>query len=179
MAVVNTLSTNAAPLTHPQTAGQLTGQRTKKVTSLITTTAADSAGSTYLICQLPANAVVDNINLHCADIASMNDNDVGLYDMNGVVKVGNYFGDALDLSQHASGCGTAKYASTFNHLGMSNVVASTAEDNVWKNAGDVEGPYPASGSTIFQSKYQLGLLANAGPTAAVTIVCEVEYHCPE
>ncbi len=179
MAVVNTLNTSAAPLAHPQDAGQVTGQRTKKITRVVAVTSGDSANSIYLLGEVPDNAVIDDINLHCADIATMNDCDIGIYDMNGAVKVGNYYADALDLTGHASGVGTAKYASTFNHLAMSNVAASTAADPVWKNAGDVEGPYPASGSTIKGAKYQIGLLSVAGAGASIDIVAEIWYHCAE
>jgi hypothetical protein len=179
MALVNQLSTPAKPFQHPLTAQAITGQFTKKIISLTTTTASDSNGSVYFLGQLPNNAVVTNINIHTADIASMSDCDIGIYDKDGNVQIGNYYADALDLSGHASGVGTSKYLGTFNHVAMSNVLPTAAGDPAWKNAGAVDVPYPPSGSSFKSAKYQIGLLANVGPTAAITFVAEIEYICAE
>lgn len=179
MAVVNTLNTNTTPFVHPLTASKTTGQRTKKILTSFTTTASDSNNSIYFAGMLPDNAVVVALNIHCADITSANDVDVNLYDQFGTLKAASYYADALDLSQHSTVVGTAKYASTYNHLGMGAVTAAAALDPVWKNAGDVEGPVPASGSTLKTSKYQIGLLFNAGPTAAITGIVEIDYMSVE
>lgn len=178
MALINQLSTAANPLLHPQTADQVTGQRMKKIIRVNATTATDSAGSIYLLGEVPNSAVVTAINIYTADIAGANDNNIGLYDNFGVAKVTNYYADALDFTGHGT-VGPAKYASAYNHECMSAVTTATAGDPVWKNAGDVEGPYPASGSTIMASKYQIGMLANGAPTAAITFVSVIEYTCAE
>lgn len=178
MAVVNTLSTNAAPLTHPQTAAAVTGQRTERIRRNIAITSGDSIGSTYLIGQIPDTAIVDSIDIEGNTITGITSADVGLYDMNGVVKTGagNFYASALNLTSSA-GLGTGDLGLP-TRKATANRAQSTINDQVWMNAGDVEGPLgvPIAGSTLKGSKYQIGLLLNAAATATGTLTVSVNYR---
>lgn len=178
MALVNTLATNAAPFVHPQEALKVTGQRVKEIVQPFTTTASDSNASIYFLGEVPDIAVILSIRIHTADIASASSCDIGLYDMNGVAKVDDYYAAGIDSSSH-SGLAIDTYASSYNHPGTTNVAVTKAADPVWKNAGDVEGPYPASGSTIRGGKYQIGLLFDTGASAAISGVATIRYACAE
>ena len=181
MTVQNYLSTTANPFTHPQTAEQVTGQRTKKIRTLVSVANGDGIGSIYFLGMVPDEAVVNKITLEGGTIAGLTDCDIGLFDKNGNAKVtgtgmADFYADGLNLSAAPSGTGDFGQG-LWN--GMSNRAVSTACDRVWQNAGDVEGPFPASGSTIKSSKYQIGLTINAAASAAGTLVATIEYQCAE
>jgi hypothetical protein len=189
MAVVNQLATNLAPLTHPQTAGQVTGQNMEKIQRLITITNGDSIDSIYLLGQLPDTAVVDDIVFEgpASTLTGANDSDVGLYDMNAAAKVTgtgqpDFYGDGIDLTSAGTAGGSnggATWKGCTNRA-PAGVFATGAlqiiNEQVWQDAGDAEGPQPASGKTLKGAKYQLGLKLQAAATATATFLVTVTYR---
>jgi hypothetical protein len=181
MAIVNQLSTNAVPILHPQTAGQLTGQNVEKIQRLITITNGNTGPSLFLLGELTDTAVVDSIIIEgpAATLTGANDNDIGLYDMNGVVKNGNCYGDAIDLTSAGTAGGDnggVTWKGCNNRAPAGVFTATTINQQVWQDAGDVEGPFPAVGSTLKLSKYQLGLLMNASATATAIFLITTFYR---
>lgn len=174
MAVVNQVT---SVLAHPQTASQVTGSRTKRITKIITIAAADDDTSVYRIGELPDTAVVTSLNIYAADITSGTSFDVGLFDMAGVARAEACYAAAVDLSGH-SGLAISKYASAYSHPAMTVITTANANKQVWEIAGDVEGPsgVAVSGSSFRIPKYILGLTANTIGSAAATIVVEVDYE---
>ena len=184
MAVVNTLSTTSTPITHPQTADNMTGQRPKQVRQKIAITNGDSIGSVYLIGQVPDNAVIINITLDAATIAGISACDIGLYDMAGNAKItttySDFYASGLDLTS-SSGLAAGKFTNTFQRNAATNRAAPVATDPVWKNAGDSEGPAGTvvSGTTIKGPKYQVGLSLRSAATASGTVIADISYTVAE
>lgn len=181
MAVQNYLSTAAAPFTHPLSAEQTTGQRVKRVRTLITVANGDSIGSIYFLGMVPDQAVVSKITIEGAAIAGLTDCDVGLFDKSGNAKVtgtgsADYYADGLDL--HTSSGVTGEFGQPI-WQGGNNRAVSKATQRVWQDAGDAEGPFPASGSTIKDTKYQIGMTINAAATAGGTLVATIDYQAAE
>jgi len=182
MAVQNYLSTSSSPFTHPQTAASTTGQRIKRVRSIISIANGDSAGSIYFVAEVPDTAMFDKIWLEGATTSGLSDVDVGLFDNNGNAKVtgtgsADYYADGLNLTS-STGLPTGDFNNPVWNAHI-NVASSKANQEVYQDAGDVVGPYPATGSTIKSSKYQIGMTINTAATAAGTYVATVEYRCAE
>lgn len=178
MSVVITLNTNTSSLQHPQSAFNTTGQRTKQIKRMFTITNGDSIGSSYLLGELPDTAIVDNIVIDGPTTAGVTSADVSLFDSKGVVKAVAYYGAALNLSSSA-GTATSTYASSFKWMAHNAVTVANSNNQVWQDAGDVEGPYPASGAVIKDTKYQIGLVLNAAATATGTYVATINYISTE
>jgi hypothetical protein len=177
MALQNFLSTAAAPFAHPQTAAQIGGQFTKRIRGIINIANGDNANSIYFIGKVPNTAVVTSIKLEGATISGVAAATVGLWDNQGNLKNASYYASALNLSSSA-GLSTGDFGEPVWNAHASVPVAN-ATQQVFQDAGDVEGPFPASGSSVFAPDYQIGLQIGDAATQAGSLVATVEYQCAE
>lgn len=177
MGVQNTLNTTALPFTHPQTAAQITGQRTKKIRTLITIANGDSIGSTYFIGQVPDSAVVNSITLEGATISGLSGESVGIFDSKGNAKVSTVYANANVNFTSSTGLPIGDTGNPVWRPGSRTLANMTQE--AYLDAGDVIGPYPAVGATIKDAKYQIGLTLVHAATAGGTLMATVEYQCAE
>ncbi|MDE1971098.1 MAG: hypothetical protein KGI50_06025 [Patescibacteria group bacterium] len=180
MAVKNTLVTSANPLSHPQTAAQISGQRVKKIRSVVSIANGDSIGSIYLLGMVPDSATVIAVTLEGATTSGLTDCDIGLFDAQGNAKLtgtgfADFYADGLNLSS-STGLPTGDFGNPVWRAGSRAESGGVPTQEVWQDAGDAVGPYPAAGSTIKGDKYQIGLTLNAAATAAGTYVATIEYQ---
>jgi hypothetical protein len=178
MAVVNTLSTTAAPLAHPQNAGQVTGQRTKLIRTIVSIANGDSIGSSYLLGQVPDTAVVKSITLEGATISGLTNENIGIYDSKGNVKSATVYANGNINLSSSTGLPTGDTGNPVWRAG-SRALSSVMLQEAFLDAGDVIGPVPAVGSNIKDQKYQIALILLHAATAAGTLLATVEYQCAE
>lgn len=179
MGVINQIITDSANLlTHPQMPGQVRGQRVLTIQKRIAVAAADSAGSQYLICLLDDTAIVDDIDVEvAASLATAADNDIGLYDLHGNVKDVDYYSNGLDLTA-AGVSGVAPFGGKlFKGAATRGGNGQAAYgQQVWQDAGDVAGPFPAAGSTLKCAVYQLIWTMNTAEAAAKDVLFTVRLR---
>lgn len=172
MAVVNDVDD---ALSHPTTAGELTGARVLQVTKVISIAADDSATSVYKIADIPGTACIDELTIE----QSANSNapsvvDCGLYDTAGTVIDADALASNMDLSTVTNliagpGGGYIRHATTA-------IAYANANKKVFEHAGHVQKPTLASGETLAKSMYRVALTVDTAGSAAITLVARLRYR---
>ena len=84
--------------------GRISGGSVKRAVAAVTITSGNSAGSIYIACSVPSNAVVSSVKVTSPDIGTTTTADVGVYqttqNSNTVVDA-NFFATALSLKDGA------------------------------------------------------------------------------
>lgn len=132
----------------------------------VETTATDSIGSTYIMCQVPSNARVHQVLLYCDDIGTTGEADIGLYrttaDGSAVVDA-DFFASAVVLDSGA-----------LNAVDVTHEAAAGTGLNI----DDVEKPlWSALGLTTDpRIMYDVVLTLTEAANAAGTLSLKVAYQ---
>lgn len=170
MAVINTADDL---LTHPQSAGEVSGKRVVEVIKPIAIAAADSDTSQFLLAEIPGTAILESITLEAAAIAGATDYDVGIFDTAGAVIDADILAAALDMSD-TTGLPVGPLGEAIRQA-MTALALTDAGKQLFELAGHVSKTFPGSGETLAKAKYRIVLTANTIGTAAGDIVARIRY----
>ena len=145
----------------------VSGTGVKTIRKVINILATDDDTSAYLICQLPAGAILLDIVVRNAAITAGDDYDIGLYNsigFGGDVIDADYFADGLDLSSaHIRGAEIS---------GIAALAVGLGTERVFEHSN-------TAGTTTFSSGektvYDLVLTGNTVGTAAGAIEIDVSF----
>jgi len=171
MAVINTADD---VLTHPQAAAEVTGVPQYAVTKVIAIAATDDDTSKFLIAELPAEVVIDEITLESPAITAGTAYDVGIYNTDGSVVDADVFAANLDMS-NVTGLPTGPTGDPIRQA-MTALALTDVNKKLWELAGHVNKPFPATGETHKKTKYRIVLTADTIGSAAGTIVARIKYR---
>ena len=171
MAVINTADDK---LEHPQNHGTLGGWRVLRLAKLISIASGDDDGSKFLIAELPAEAILDEITLEVAAITGGSAYDVGIYDVAGTAIDADKFAANLDLSS-TTGLPTGPLGAPIRQA-MVDLNPDEVNKMLYELAGHVNKTFPASGETLKASKYRIVLTADTIGSVAADIIARVQYR---
>lgn len=171
MAVINTVDD---ALSHPQTAGEISGAPILRIVETISIAAGDDNGSIYFVGEVPNSAVLDSITIEGTDITGGTDFQLGLYNVDGSVIDANCLMDTTDFSS-ITGLPLGPHGVALRQC-LTAVALADANKEVYLLAGHVNKAFPASGETNLKAKYRIGLLAATIGSEAVDLVVTTTYR---
>jgi hypothetical protein len=142
----------------------------------ISIAAGDDDASVLRICELPATAIVDSIDLEAGAVTGMDDVDIGLYNPDGSEADKDCFLDGEDLSS-VTGLPLGPFGVALRRC-MKALDNDEHLKAVWQHAGHVNKANPGAGEVNRKGKYILAVTFNTIGSGTGDLLFTVNYRTP-